>query len=231
MNKILIDNKVSSNEFIIKEDTFITCFDVSSNLLLNIERTSKVFIYIKNSNLNIDIKLYSNLDIDLFVVNSSISISTYLEEENIKMNYNYRNINKNNNSYLLNIYHNKKNTSSDVTNNGINLYNNRLDYAINGIIKKDSINTHCSQDSKIIIMEDNNSSIKPNLIVDNSEIDASHSSYIGRFSLEKIFYLKSRGLEEKDCLKLLVSSFLLEKLNIVDDEKELILGEINTVWR
>lgn len=231
MNKIIIDNKISNNTFNIEDNSFIDINKFNNNIILNIYNSPKIFIYINDSTFNIDINLYSNLNINIFSINSSIKVNTYLEKENICLYYNYRNINKDKNTYLLNIYHNNKNTSSYVTNNGINLLNEKLEYIINGIIKKDSTNCICNQASKIIVMGDNNSVIRPNLIIDNNEIDSSHSSYIGRFKDEDIFYLKSRSLDENTCLMLLINSFMFEKLDILEEEKELIKKEINKIWR
>lgn len=231
MNKIILDNNINSNDLTIDDYSFIICNNLNKEININIEKTTKVFLYINSSNLNININLNNNLDIILFVIDSSLNININLNKEDIKLIYNYRNINKNNNNYILNVNHNNKNTISKVVNNGINIDNNKLNYIINGYVKKDSRNCTCNQDSKIIVMKDNNSSIKPNLIIDNNEIEANHSSYIGAFSKEKIFYLKSRGIKEEDCLKLLVKAFLLEKLELSNEEEEQVLNEINMIWR
>lgn len=231
MNKIIVDNKINSNNLNINSDSFIICDTTNNSLELNIIENTKVFLYIKNSNINININLNNNLDIILFVIDSTLNINIDINKQNTKLIYNYRNININDNNYILNINHNNKNTISIVTNNGINIDNNKLNYIINGYVKKESTNAICNQDSKIIVMKDNNSSIKPNLIIDNNEIDANHSSYIGFFPKEKLFYLKSRGIDENNCLKLLIKAFLLEKLELSLEEKELILNEIDMIGR
>ncbi len=88
-----------------------------------------------------------------------------------------------------------------------------------------------SQDSKIIVLKDNNSTIKPNLLIDNDDIEANHSAYIGRFKEDNIFYLMTRGISRDDATDLLVRSFLIGDMDISFEEREIILKQINKYWR
>lgn len=233
MNKITIDNNRidHQNEIIIKEDTNIYINNKTTNLNLIIKSPSNVFIYIKDSNLNIDYDLKSNLDIKVFAINSSIKTNIDLNYENISLNYYYGTINTKDNDYEINVKHNLKNTNSKVVNKGLNLTDSKLTFNINGYVKKNSTNVICNQENFIIEMEDNNSIIKPNLIIDNNDIEANHSAYIGYFNQEELFYLKSRGIKEEIALKLLAKAFLLGDNNIHFLDKEKILKDLNKYWR
>ena len=54
----------------------------------------------------------------------------------------------------------------------------------------------------------NNSIIKPNLFIDEYNVNAKHSAIIGKFNEEEIFYLKTKGLSEKQALDLLINGFI-----------------------
>ena len=83
----------------------------------------------------------------------------------------------------------------------------------------------------ITIINDNNCLIKPNLIIDNDDVIANHSSYIGYFKKDEIFYIKTRGINELDSEKLLVKSFLIGNMDISYEIRRIILENINSYWR
>ena len=57
-------------------------------------------------------------------------------------------------------------------------------------------------------MSKNNSIIKPNLYIDEYDVDARHAATIGRFNSEDIFYLMTKGIDKKEAIELLISGFL-----------------------
>ena len=231
MNTIHIDNNSNLTNITIKEDTNIFYNNAKSNITIEILKDCKVFEYIKDSNIETNYKINSSLYINRFAVNSSIKTIIDLNKEEIELNYYYSNINILDNKYEITINHNKKRTISNVINHGINLSNNKLSYIVNGKVSKDSSGVICNQDSKIILTNDNNCLIKPNLIIDNDDVIANHSSYIGYFKKDEIFYLMTRGINELDSEKLLVKSFLIGNMDISYEERKIILENINSHWR
>ena len=231
MNTIHIDNNSNLTNITIKEDTNIFYNNAKKNITIEILKDCKVFEYIKDSNIETNYKINSSLYINRFVVNSSIKTIIDLNKEEIELNYYYSNINILDNKYEITINHNKEKTVSNVINHGINLSNNKLSYIVNGKVSKDSSGVICNQDSKIILTNDNNCLIKPNLIIDNDDVIANHSSYIGYFKKDEIFYLMTRGINELDSEKLLVKSFLIGNMDISYEERKIILENINSHWR
>lgn len=51
--------------------------------------------------------------------------------------------------------------------------------------------------------------INPNLYIDEFDVVANHSAYIGPFPSDIIFYLKTKGIGSKESRRLLLESFLL----------------------
>ena len=123
------------------------------------------------------------------------------------------------------------NIISKIINHGINTTNSKLSYIINTVVPKEYTKIKTSQDSKIIVLKDNNSTIKPNLLIDNDDIEANHSAYIGRFKEDNIFYLMTRGISRVDATDLLVRSFLIGDMDISFEEREIILKQISKYWR
>ena len=61
-------------------------------------------------------------------------------------------------------------------------------FEVNSTIKKGNNKSKLNQESKIIVMSKNNSVIKPNLFIDEYDVDAVHSATIGKFNKNEIFY-------------------------------------------
>lgn len=57
-------------------------------------------------------------------------------------------------------------------------------------------------------------------MIDCYDVISNHSAYIGKFSLEKVFYLESRGFSKKIAYQLLLKGFL-----IFEGVKQDILGD------
>ncbi len=59
----------------------------------------------------------------------------------------------------------------------------------------------------------------PNLEIDNNEVKCSHGASIGQLDKEKIFYLTSRGITEKDAKNLLVQAFFEQIIGKIEDQE------------
>lgn len=218
MNKIKIDREV-------KEDNVLY---LDSNITLNIKNNINLFIVIEK-NIDIDFNIYNSCNINIFSISKSGNINLNLNKENIELNYFYSSINNKNTKVKVNIYHNKNNISSYVKNHGLNL-KNKLIFSVNTYIGKKILSSSCNQDSIIITDNNKTSSIKPNMVIDNNDIDANHSAYIGNFKDKDIFYLMSRGISLDDCKKILSKAFLVND-NINEEERKFIYKNLNENWR
>ncbi len=189
---------------------------------------SKV-LYLKDSNtktFNID----EDTIIYHFSIDTSSKITINLNKENVSVYYYYNNINYNDNSFEIRVNHNTSNTKSYVYNHGVNAKNKSLKYWVEGIVPKKSSKCTCNQDNQIINLENANSKIWPNLLIDNYDVEANHSAYVGKFSEEKLFYMMSRGISRKDSYKLLLRGFLLNTDSIDYEKIEDFSSEIDKLW-
>lgn len=222
MNKILIDNnKIYFLE--IKE---------SKKFTINVEKNidAKLVIYCSCIDYDLEINLDNNSHLIVNSLNNNVSNNTVINLlDNSTVEYNYSIVCENDSLNKVIVNHLSKNSKSIICNNGINLSNNKLFFEIDGVIGKSINNCETSQYNKIINFKNGNSKIIPNLIIDNNDVVANHSAYIGSFSDDDIFYIKSRGINEFDMYKLLYRSLLLGKMNLSEEEE--LFNKLLKEWR
>ena len=231
MNKILIEDLTSEKDLYLEDSTIVIVKNSECKINYFIKDEINVFTLIMSSKAFVSCEVECNSVFNMFSVNSSLNVNIDLLKDNINYRYAYSTLNKDSNDYKININHLGNNIKSNITSHGINTDNNKLSFVINTVVPKDSININTNQDSKIIVLKDNNASIKPNLIIDNDDIEANHAAYIGRFKEEELFYLMTRGITKKDAVDLMIRSFLIGNLEINLEEKELVLDTIEKYWR
>lgn len=144
-----------------------------------------------------------------FVSDHSFKVDINLNFSGAVIDYYCNVINYSTNNVVINVYHNESNTVSKIYNHGVNVLDNKLDFLINGIVPKGMVQCICNQENQIINIRNGKSTICPNLLIECFDVNSSHSAYIGRFNLEKIFYLESRGINRKVGYQLLLKGFLV----------------------
>lgn len=220
MNKINIGD---SNIIIDHEGPYFFEINKFIKSTINVDKNvnSKIIIYSENNDYDLNINLKENSSLLINSLNNNVSCHIIINlAENAKIEYNHSLVSSIDTSCDFIINHLYSNTKSLINNNGINLSNHKLFFKIDGIIPKESYNAQSEQHSKIINFKNGNSKIIPNFIIDNHDIEANHSAYIGNFRDDEIFYIKSRGLNEEEMYRLLYRSLLLGSMNL-NEEKEL----------
>lgn len=144
-----------------------------------------------------------------FSINSSSEVFINLCKEKASIKYYYNNINYKDNTFHITVHHSSNNTYSEVFNHGVNVLCDKLAYTVNGIVPNTSSKCICNQDNQIINLKDGKSTICPNLLIDNYDVDSNHAAYIGKFKDEELFYIMSRGISQKKADELLLKGFLI----------------------
>ena len=253
MNKIIIDNNIINNykdDYIeINNNTivfiknneyqieYINSNNINVNYIINSNITVKLSIYSDNDNLiinnNYTLKENSNLLLFKFYNNKTIKENITINLEGIysQVSYFFSTICTNNESYNIKIIHNNKYTKSYISNKCIALNNSTITYTIDSIVPACNINSIMDQNTKIIELGTANATIKPNMYIEENDVEAKHGSVIGNFNEEEIFYLMSRGINKNDAIKLLSSGFILSHLLVSDELTNKIKDIINKNWR
>lgn len=238
-NNIEIKNKTiyfknSGNYKIIYDDTN------ANNITYKLKEDIEVSIYeyqsIKssfNSNIKYILSTNSTLNINKFSTNNNVleTITIDLEGINAKINYHFSNICTNQEKYHIIINHKAPKTISNIINKSISINDATIDYTVDSILPKNNYGCVLNQETKIITNNSSNCFIRPNMYIDEEDVDARHSSYIGKFKEEELFYLMTRGLTLKDSIKLLVQGYILSNITVEEDIRKLIIKDINKYWR
>ena len=188
-------------------------------------------IYVLDNNESKDYKYNIEEDTIIyhFSINGSSNVEINLNKEDINLYYYYNNINYDDNNLNIKVNHNKDNTHSEVYNHGVNVKDNYLTYNVEGSVLKNSNKCLCNQDNQIINIRNGKSTIKPNLLIDNYDVDSNHAAYIGKFKDEYLFYLMSRGISKKNAYLLLLKGFLINSDSIDVGKIDKFLLEINKI--
>ena len=102
-----------------------------------------------------------------------------------------------------------KNSTSKINYESLN--RGKVSSQINSVISKNSTGSSTEQNLKHIAMTHTAiTNSKPNLMISNSDVIASHGNSIGSFSFNDLFYLQQRGLTHTQCLTVLSESKLNE---------------------
>ena len=198
MNNILIEKKI---------------FDSLDTNIYNLKKDEVVVFNLDNSKYN---ECTFNLEENAYLIINKMynekeiqeNITINLNGINSKVDYNFSTKVYNDQKYIININHNNKSTISNVINHGVVMNDSKLLFEVNSTIKKGNSKSKLNQESKIIVMSKNNSVIKPNLYIDEYDVDAVHSATIGKFNKNEIFYLMSKGITKEESINLLIKGFL-----------------------
>ena len=239
MNKLVLDNNIETTDIFIDTDTdMVADFnELEKDVTIHIAKGVCFKGFVKTNKTKNQVNYLIDEDCDVVINKLSIDCSDTVTIEmnniNSKIKYSTSVINYLDNNYTQKVLHNSSNTKSVIVNHCINVEDNEFKFIVDGIIKRDSSDVNFKQDNQIINLKDGKSNILPNLIVDNSEIEASHSAYIGTFDEEDKFYMMSRGLTSEECDDLLIKAFLIGSMKLEDNEREIFSGIIEKInnWR
>lgn len=188
-----------------------------------------IYVIDDNENKNYKYNIEKDTIIYHFSINSSSEVELNLVKEDVSVYYYYNNINYDDNKFRIKVNHLCSKTHSEIFNHGVNVFTNKLMYYVDGIVPKNSDKCICNQDNQIINMDNGKSTICPNLLIDNYDVDSNHAAYIGKFKDEVMFYMMSRGIKREVAYRLLLQGFLINSDSIEKDKIKLFLDEIEKI--
>lgn len=237
MNKILMNNKekelnLNSGKCEFKEsgNFSLEIENLNKDIFLVVLENVKVVLNIlgKNTNLKFHIHLEENstLILNHLVIEGSTHICTNLEKKYANFELNYSVLSSKNSKNKIEVKHNESKTKSLLKNHGFSKEHANLIFDVSAYIDKEACKCVSNQDNQIIENENSLSQINPNLYIDNYDVEASHSAYVGEFKESELFYLMSRGLTEEVSKFLLLKSFLIGSFNLEEKIQEKYYHEV-----
>lgn len=210
-----------------------TKLDVKIKVEPNINFTFNEYRYGKNFKIRYQYNIMENSIANIYKFYDVKGIKEMniisLTGNNANIDYNFKTISTGCEKYNMTIHHLAPNTISNIKNNGVNINKGSLHFNVSSFVSEGFTECNINQASRIINLTDNKCQINPNLFIDEYDVSASHSALIGKFSDEEMFYLESRGIDEKNALSLLINGFLNN--NMPDSLKKRITKNINKYWR
>lgn len=224
-----------------KKECLFAINDLKINIIKDSDLDIEIDL-MEDSKLNFDITIEKGVKLNLNILthgkagkiqykytlyeNSLCNVTKFQNVNNIKemiivnlngigadIEYNFKTISNNKETYDYHVFHNFKNTISNIKNNGVCINDGKIIYQVSSFVPKEITGCIVNQNNRIINLTDNKCEIKPNLYIDTFDVEASHSALIGKFSDEEMFYIQSRGIDYNNTLKLLITGFLTSDIH------------------
>lgn len=215
-------------EYIDSNDIEFT-IEVDKNICINL------FEYSDNDEIIVNNKYILNRNSSLILSkfycnkNTNEKVDIYLKEEKANIKYNFSSIGNECDKYIINIYHEDKNTNSDIFNRTIATFNSSNVFDINSYVDNNIKNCYLNQQTKIITLGDSNNKINPNMFIGEESTNAVHASVIGSINEDDLFYMMSRGIDYNTCVSLIVKGMILSNINVNMEYKEKILKILDNI--
>ncbi len=194
---IVIDNDIDINyEFNNGEYKVLVFNNADKDISLNEKGI------VKNSNVEIH---YLDLNTNNIKHTNSISV---LAHSSLNIYTTYLGCNKK--EIDFNLINQEWDSKVDIINKVVCLKDSIFNMTISGKIVKGAKNCKCHQKSNCLTFEKpKQCKVEPILLIDENDVEASHSLSCGTIDEDVLFYMNSRGLDAKAALSLLLFSYLM----------------------
>lgn len=221
MNKIIVDeekvlsinNAIVFLEIAVKEVTINIKGTVLINDLINT---------LENAIVTINLAPGSSLVYNNFSKGKVKNQITINQENNSTVIYNYSLLVTDESSLKINVNIKGSNNNCKVNVKAVTKNKGFINVIATGDITKNVINNNYLENIRILMENDEENTILPNLFVSSNNIEAFHNATISSFSKEDLFYLNSKGLSEKLAKELIMKGFLINNLELNEENKLLI---------
>lgn len=118
-------------------------------------------------------------------------------------------LNDNQKRLNVRINNNKKNTLGLINNFGVVKKQATLIFNGTGYIAKDAVQAKAHQASKIITFDERViAQANPFLLINENDVEASHSAAVGKMDEDQLFYMQSRGIDFDQASRLITYGYL-----------------------
>lgn len=225
MNKMIIDKEnITIKDDVIKLElnTNKITMDIEGKVIINEVSTKE-----ENIELTINLKPNSSLIYNRFKIdyNSNININL-IQQENSNLNFNYSSIVKNKINIKINSILNGDNNNTNINIKSVTEDKGKCIISSSADIKPNIKENNLLESIKVLLLNDEESVVIPNLLVSSNEVEVNHAATLSGIDKEYLFYLNSKGISNQNAINLIKKGYLLNNLQIEDDIKEEILNMI-----
>lgn len=243
-NKLQITKSISTPillqqnlDIVVEENCNVKLVEILKNETIKLQVKKGAYVQyqtLNSSDVNRIFEVIGSLDfMQISLAPTTEKLSVYLQEEQASINISLLSISSHEEQkFFQSIYHQAKETFSNVSNFGVAMFGAKISFETTGKIENKMSKSVCKQLSKGIIMDDNSwITSKPILMIDEYDVSANHGASIGKMSDESMFYLMSRGLTKVEAFLLILEGiihpFIVEILD--DTMKENISNEVKAL--
>ncbi|MDO4413773.1 MAG: SufD family Fe-S cluster assembly protein [Erysipelotrichaceae bacterium] len=123
-------------------------------------------------------------------------------------------------NYSMNVVNFAPHTHGEIRNYAVVLKTGVLMIDAIGRIVKGAYKSENHQTSRALSFEDGQkSTILPELLIDENDVQASHAMSIGRMDDDQLYYMMSRGLSVEQCTTLISTGYLMPVTEVIDNEE------------
>lgn len=203
MNKILVDG----DKLLLKDNQEI--FEVSGN----------VIIYINNleGDINLEFYMSDNSKLEVFDYNSRGKNSSIKVVQNNNSKFNYIHTFKVEDVYKFDY---KAIIKGNNNSNNINIYgvsNGNVYMDVDGDVSLNTVGNELNENIKILT-DNGKAYISPMLHISALDVIANHNTAISKIRKDELFYLMSKGIDEKNAIKLIEDSYVYGILRKYNEE-------------
>lgn len=211
---------VKMNIEVKKDTSLLICYQKSKEAKLDINITVNPSIHFslfeikkaKNTKIQTKYFLYENTNtqISKFYDGSEIRELNlfYLNGEGAEVTSSIKGILTSSSTLDIMAYHNFPNTKSKIANKFVTIQKGLLRLNVTTMIYNKIKGCISSQENFILKENKENSTIKPILLIEENDVEASHSAHIMSIPLDILYYMKTRGLSEEGAKKMYIKGFL-----------------------
>lgn len=134
----------------------------------------------------------------------------YLEGEGARLFFHLHTLSIDEEMYDIKVYHKAAHTNCYIDNKAVTDQSGEVKFHVINKVEKGVKGCFIDQKSRVVTLNLKKSVIQPILLIDEYEVEASHSAHIGTFDQDILFYLESRGIPYKKAVYMLIKGFLME---------------------
>lgn len=115
--------------------------------------------------------------------------------------------------------HQAQYTQGEMENFAVTMNEGSMNLHAIGHIEKKAANSETHQTTRVLNYNSTQrASVFPQLIIDNNDVKASHAQSSGQIDPDQLYYLQTRGLSQKDAVRLIIQGYLTSILEGIQDE-------------
>ena len=146
------------------------------------------------------------------------NVEVSLEGKSAHADLNSASLARSRKDYRMSVINRAERRSAEIKNYAVVLKDGKLMIDAIGKIVNGAVRSKSHQVSRALSFEEGqNTTILPELLIDENDVEASHAMSIGRVDVDQLYYMMSRGLDMKECTMPISLGYLLPIVDVISD--------------